>query len=196
MLRSPCDRRIEPVSEPIASVLVRASHGDAEARNTLFELLYADLRRRAHAELANHSGNTLSTTALVHEAYLKLFDKELKIESRAHFFRLAARVMRQVLIDHVRTRDRIKRGSEFAITSLDDADSAGPDQFPLIALDRALNELTEYDVALAELTELHVFAGLEFAEIAQMLNSSERSIYRDWRMARVFLRKAMAAGTE
>jgi RNA polymerase sigma factor (TIGR02999 family) len=187
------------MSEPIASILVRASHGDAEARNTLFELLYADLRRRAHAELANHSGNTLSTTALVHEAYLKLCDKELKIESRAHFFRLAARVMRQVLIDHVRTRDRVKRGGAFAITSLDNNSenaSAGADQFPLIALDRALNELMAYDAALAELTELHVFAGLEFAEIAQMLNSSERSIYRDWRMARVFLRKAMAAESE
>jgi RNA polymerase sigma factor (TIGR02999 family) len=196
MLRSPHARRIKSLSEPLASILVRASNGDAEARNTLFELLYADLRRRAHAELAKHSGNTLSTTALVHEAYLKLFDKELKIESRAHFFRLAARVMRQVLIDHVRTRERFKRGGAFAITSLDNAEAAGADQFPLIALDRALNELTAYDAALAELTELHVFAGLEFAEIAQLLNSSERSVYRDWRMARVFLRNAMAAESE
>ena len=132
----------------------------------------------------------------MHEAYLKLFDKELKIESRAHFFRLAARVMRQVLIDHVRTRERFKRGAAVAITSLDNAESAGADQFALIALDRALNELTVYDAALAELTELHVFAGLEFAEIALLLSSSERSVYRDWRMARVFLRKAMAAESE
>src|SRR5450432_673148 len=134
MLPSPCERGIDSMSEPIASILMRDSHGDAEARNALFELLYTDLRRRAHAELANHSGNTLSTTALVHEAYLKLFDKELKIESRAHFFRLAARVMRQVLIDHVRTRDRFKRGGAFVITSLDNTEnaSAGTDQFPLI----------------------------------------------------------------
>jgi len=184
--------------EPIESILERASHGDAQARNALFELLYRDLRGRAHAELANHSGNTLSTTALVHEAYLKLFDKELKLESRTHFFHLAARVMRQVLIDHVRARDRVKRGGAFAITSLDTTESAGAgaDQFPLIALDRALNQLEAYDAALAELTELHVFAGLDFSEIAQLLNSSERSIYRDWRMARVFLRKAMAVETE
>src|SRR5207342_3051654 len=101
-------------------------------------------------------------------AYLKLFDKQLKIESRAHFFRLAARVMRQVLIDHVRTRERVKRGGEFAITSLDDVDAAGADQFPLIALDRALDELQAFDAGLAELTELHVFAGLEFVEIAEI----------------------------
>lgn len=196
MLRPPQHCRTH-VSEPLTNILVRASNGDAEARNTLFELLYADLRRRAHAELANHSGNTLSTTALVHEAYLKLFDKQLQIESRAHFFRLAARVMRQVLIDHVRSRERVKRGGEFAITSLDDTDAgAGTDQFALIALDRALDELQAYDAALAELTELHVFAGLEFAEIAQLLGSSERSVYRDWRMARVFLRKAMAGESD
>jgi RNA polymerase sigma factor (TIGR02999 family) len=184
------------VGEPLTSIFAQASQGDADARNKLFELLYADLRRRAHGELAQHAGNTLSTTALVHEAYLKLFDKELHVESRAHFFRLAARVMRQVLIDHVRARDRVKRGGEFAITSLDNTDAAGADQFPLIALDRALDELQAFDAGLAELTELHVFAGLEFGEIADLLASSERSVYRDWRMARVFLRKAMSAGAE
>ena len=184
------------MQEPLTRILAQASDGDPEARNRLFELLYADLHRRAHAELLNHARNTLSTTALVHETYIKLFDKPLNVESRAHFFRLAARVMRQVLIDHVRTRKRIKRGGDaMTITSLDDADRAGTDQFPLIALDRALDQLQTFDAGLAELTELHVFAGLEFAEIAQMLNSSERSIYRDWRMARVFLRKAMAAGS-
>lgn len=180
------------MAQTLADILVQANQGNPEARNQLFELLYADLHRRAHAELANHAGNTLSTTALVHEAYIKLFDKQLQIESRAHFFRLAARVMRQVLIDHVRARDRIKRGGDLAITSLDQTDAAGEDQFPLIALDRALDELQKFDPALAELTELHVFAGLEFTEIAELLASSERSVYRDWRMARVFLRKAMA----
>ena len=184
------------MQESLTSVLAQASQGNPEARNRLFELLYADLHRRAHAELADYSANTLSTTALVHEAYLKLFDKPLTVASRTHFFRLAARVMRQVLIDHVRARERIKRGGAMAITSLDDVDSAEADQFPLIALDRAMNQLQEFDSALAELTELHVFAGLEFLEIAQLLNSSERSVYRDWRMARVFLRKAMTEGVE
>src|SRR5215470_4470773 len=98
------------MDEALTDILEQASRGDAGARNQLFELLYADLHRRAHRELAGHSANTLSTTALVHEAYLKLFDKNIRIESRAHFFRLAARVMRQVLIDHVRTRERVKRG--------------------------------------------------------------------------------------
>ena len=104
-------------------------------------------------------------------------------------------VMRQVLIDHVRGRERIKRGGDaVAITLGDDVDGAGVDQLPLLALDQALNHLQSFDSRLAELTELHVFAGLEFAEIAQLLDSSERSVYRDWRLARVFLRKAMAVG--
>jgi len=184
------------VHEPLNHILERANDGDADARNQLFELLYADLRRRAHAELGRHAANTLSTTALVHETYLKLFDKTLRLESRAHFYRLAACVMRQVLIDHVRTRERVKRGGDFAITSLDDIDVQGADQFPLLALDSALGELQAFDAALAELTELHVFAGLEFKDIAQLLQTSERSVYRDWRMARVFLRKAMAVESE
>ena len=188
--------RTATVREPLSDILARASEGDADARNQLFELLYADLHRRAHAELAQHARNTLSTTALVHEAYLKLFDKPLLVGSRAHFFRLAARIMRQVLIDHVRAHNRIKRGGDVAITSLDDVDGVGADQFPLIALDRAMDQLQVFDSALAELTELHVFAGLEFLEIAQLLGSSERSVYRDWRMARVFLRKAMAEGAD
>lgn len=182
--------------ESLAEVLERANRGDAAARNRLFEMLYADLRRRAHAELAQHARNTLSTTALVHETYIKLFDKELQLESRAHFYRLAGRVMRQVLIDHVRTRERIKRGGDLAITSLDGIDAEGADQFPLLALDSALDELHAFDAALAQLTELHVFAGLEFRDIAQMLETSERSVYRDWRMARLFLRRAMAAEPE
>lgn len=196
MFRDLRDGGTTAVHEPLADILDRANQGDAAARNQLFELLYADLHRRAHAELAQHARNTLSTTALVHETYIKLFDKALKLESRAHFYRLAARVMRQVLIDHVRTRERIKRGGELAITSLDGVDAEGADQFPLLALDRALSELHAFDAGLAELTELHVFAGLEFQDIAQLLASSERSVYRDWRMARVFLRKAMAVESD
>ena len=180
------------MQESLASILARASDGDGDARNRLFELLYADLRRRAHSELAQHAGNTLSTTALVHETYLKLVDKDLRLESRAHFYRLAARAMRQVLIDHVRGRESIKRGGDLAVTTLHGNEIEGADQFPLIALDRALEELNAFDANLAELTELHVFAGLEFAEIAALLGSSERSVYRDWRLARVFLRKCMA----
>jgi RNA polymerase sigma factor (TIGR02999 family) len=180
------------VSEELTDLLARVSAGDEAANNRVFELLYSDLRARAHAELGRLVSNTLSTTCLVHETYLKLVDKRLAVHDRSHFFRLASHVMRQVLIDHERARSRVKRGGGLAITSLDDADAEGPDQFPLMALDRALNQLQSYDGKLAELTELHVFGGLGFQEIADMLDSSERSIYRDWRMARVFLRKAMA----
>ena len=183
-------------SEALPELLAAARAGDAAARNRLFELLYADLRRRAHAELAGHARHSLCTTALVHEAYLKLFDKQLSVESRAHFFHLAARVMRQVLLDHVRDRQAEKRGGRAeAVTLTTGLVQAGTDPLPLIELDRALRALQDFDPRLAELTELHVFAGLEFAEIAELLATSERSVYRDWRLARVFLGKNMGAAS-
>ena len=95
-----------PANEMLSGTIA----GDAEARNRLFALLYDDLHARAHRELGRYSGATLSTTVLVHEAYLKLFDKVLDVRSREHFYYLAARTMRQVLIDHVRSRGRDKRG--------------------------------------------------------------------------------------
>jgi RNA polymerase sigma factor (TIGR02999 family) len=181
------------LSESVTVLLERANDGDAVARNRLFEMLYADLHRRAHAELARHRQQTLSTTALVHEAYLKLFDKPLSLASRAHFFHLAALVMRQVLVDAARERIAQKRGGDAApITLTGDLGQPDSDPLPLVDLDRALTRLARFEPKLAKLTELHVFAGLEFGEIAQLLGTSERSIYRDWRLARVFLRNAMS----
>ena len=121
------------MSEELTNLLARVSAGEEAENNRIFELLYSDLRARAHAELGRLASNTLSTTCLVHETYLKLVDKPLAIHDRPHFFRLASQVMRQVLIDHERARARIKRGGGLAITSLDDADAQGPDQFPLMA---------------------------------------------------------------
>ena len=100
--------------------------------------------------------------------------------------------MRQVLLDHVRERQAQKRGGDVApITLTARVPEEDTDPLPLIELDRALNDLQAFDAQLARLTELHVFAGLEFGEIAQLLDMSERSVYRDWRLARVFLRRAM-----
>jgi RNA polymerase sigma factor (TIGR02999 family) len=180
------------MGESAIVLLAHVGEGDAAARNQLFELLYADLHKRAHAELVGHARHTLCTTALVHETYLKLFDKPLSVASRAHFFHLAARVMRQVLLDHVRDRRAQKRGGEATpITLTAGVEQPDTDPLPLIELDRALNDLHAFDKKLAQLTELHVFAGLEFSEIATLLDASERSVYRDWRLARIFLRKAM-----
>lgn len=180
------------VGESLTQLLVQASQGDAQSRNRLFELLYADMHRRAHIELAGHARHSLCTTALVHEVYIKLFDKSLSVANRAHFFHLAARVMRQVLLDHVRDRRALKRGGEAVpITLTERVEQPDTDPLPLIELDRALNDLAAFDDRLARITELHVFAGLEFAEIAELLDTSERGIYREWRLARVFLRKAM-----
>lgn len=181
------------MSESLTELLAQASKDDTSARNRLFDLLYADLHRRAHAELAGHARHSLCTTALVHEAYLKLFDKPLSVANRAHFFHLAARVMRQVLLDHVRDRQAQKRGGDMMpITLTARVADEDTDPLPLIELDRALNKLHAFDAQLGRLTELHVFAGLEFAEIAELLDTSERSVYRDWRLARVFLRRAMS----
>jgi RNA polymerase sigma factor (TIGR02999 family) len=176
----------EMLSETIA--------GDTEARNRLFAVLYDDLHARAHRELGRYSGATLSTTVLVHEAYLKLFDKPLDVRSREHFYHLAARTMRQVLIDHVRSRGRDKRGGRAtAVTLGEDVIESNDLPVELVALDGALGELQTFDARLAKLAELHLFAGMEFTDIAEMLDTSERSIYREWRMARVFLRQRMGA---
>lgn len=165
---------------------------NSQTRNELFEVLYQELHSRAHRERARLGSSTLSTTALVHEAYVKLYDRPLNVESRQHFFHLAAQAMRQILVDHARARRRAKRGGGLINVTLDaDIPLATDSPVALIALDAALDQLAALDPRLAKLAEMHVFAGLEFREIAELLGTSERSIYRDRRVARVFLRQQM-----
>lgn len=164
----------------------------SQTQNELFQVLYQELHARAHRERSRHGPSTLSTTALVHEAYVKLYDRPLNVESRQHFFHLAAQAMRQILVDHVRSRQCAKRGSGLINVTLEaDLPVANELSVELIALDTALDKLSATNPRLAKLAEMHVFAGLDFREIAELLGTSERSIYRDWRLARVILRQQM-----
>jgi RNA polymerase sigma factor (TIGR02999 family) len=172
-----------------ADLLRRCSGGDARAYDTLFAAVYADLRRRAHL-LARGAGATLSTTALVHETYLKLAGRDLALNDKTHFFALAARAMRQILLNSARDGLAQKRGGSQVTVALDSALAAPSDagtHVDVVALDQALQGLAAADARLAQVVELHFFAGLRFAEIAEQLGLSERTVTRDWRAARALL---------
>lgn len=167
---------------------------DGNARH-LFEQAYAELRRLARRERRRaNSPATINTTALVHETYFKLRpDVDAAKLSRAEFFGIAARAMRQVLTDYARRVDADKR-KHFSVTL--DAAGAGesaPAPVAMIELDDALRQLESVDGQLARIVDLHVFSGLEFSEIATLEGVSERSVYRLWRNARVFLLDRLAA---
>ncbi|MBS0569204.1 MAG: sigma-70 family RNA polymerase sigma factor [Proteobacteria bacterium] len=160
-----------------------------ELPQDLFERVYQELRRIARGQRhAAGSPVTLDTTALVHEVYLKLHDApDAKSIGRAHFLSLAARAMRQILVDHARARGRIKRGGDAIVTGLNDRVAGADDVVDLVALDAALTRLAALDERAGQLVEWRIFGGLEIAEIAQLQELTERTVFRDWRRARAFL---------
>jgi RNA polymerase sigma factor (TIGR02999 family) len=180
----------------LTSLLRAARAGERGATDRLFVALYADLKRLAHARLGRARGphQTLETTALVHEAYLRLVTPAgLAAEDQAHFFNLAARVMRHVMIDFARRRDSAKRGAALLVSWPEgfepaapavDGQPPGPD---ILALDAALDRLERESPRLAQLVQLRFFGGLPIAEIATLLDVSDRTLKRDWRKARAFL---------
>lgn len=178
--------------------LNRARHGDAVAASNAFDQIYGELKRIAGCALGNSGPVTLSSTALVHEAFLKLLpDKAAPVQDRQHFFRLAARAMRQIIIDEARRRMAEKRGGEAIHTDLSKAlELSGQTGIgDLLAIDQALNRLEARDSQLAYIVEAYFFAGLNFEEIASDLDVSERTIRRDWDMARAFLLRDLRGTT-
>lgn len=158
----------------------------------LFARVYDTLRVRAHHELARHSDRTLDTTALVHEAYLKIAGTPGQVVGdRLHFFRLAGRAMRQILIDHARRRHSEKRGGDVAWTTLGEGEALPCNSAMLIALEKALSNLGEAEPRLVEVVDLRFFAGLSAEETARNLGVTERTIVRDWRRARAYLLAAV-----
>jgi RNA polymerase sigma factor (TIGR02999 family) len=155
----------------------------------LFALVYQELRRMARRQRrVAGSPMTLDTTALVHEAYLKLHAvPQAQIVDRVHFMSLAARAMRQILVDHARNRSRLKRGGGCLITTLGDGIGSGDDLIDLVALDTALTRLAQLDPRAGQLVEWRIFSGLEFADIAKLQDLTERTVFRDWRRARAYL---------
>jgi RNA polymerase sigma factor (TIGR02999 family) len=187
-------------SRPAGDVteLLRAwSAGDGEALKKLVPLVYGELRRRAMAQMRRErADHTLQPTALVHEVYLKLVDqKGIQWQNRAHFFGVAARAMRQILVDHARARAAGKRGGVETRLPLDDATvSTDPPTLDILALDMALDRLATLDERQARLVELRVFSGLTIEESAEVLGCSHATISRDWKHAQAWLRREMAGG--
>jgi len=171
-----------------------AAAGDHDAGNQAYTLVYAELRRIAACQLrANDAHATLTPTALVNEAYLRLAGGSLAgLNDRRHFFNLIARAMRQTVVDHARARAAGKRGGEVLRTALDDAI---PDQTldteEVLAIDQALSALERQDAELAEIFALRVFAGIDTARIAELRGVTERTIQRDLGLARSYLGLAL-----
>ena len=183
-------------------LLQAARAGDAEAHAALWPRLYGELRRIAHARLLKHRpGDTLNTTALVHEAYLKLVDSDAADwRDRTHFLSLTARAMRLILIDYARTQTAAKRGGaqdDLPLDSLQvaagsaEADAVTARAADLLTLNDALDRLTARDERLGRLIELRFFGGLSYPEIAEATGLSVPTIKRDWRRARMWLYQAM-----
>jgi len=183
----------DEATAPITALLQRWRAGDGAAAGDLLPLIYAQLRIVARYQLGRGSvGHTLTPTDLVHEAYLKFSSGEVPDSiDRAHFFAIAARAMRQILVDDERQRRAVKRDGGERI-SLSSADPPDPRQsMDLLALDQALQLLENVDPRKARVIELRAFAGLDFDEIAQVLDISRATLARDFRTARVWLYRAL-----
>ena len=174
----------------VTGLLVSWAEGDRGALDQLIPLVYQELRRLAHRELRREDSNvTLVTTALVHEAYLRLVDQSrARLESRAHFLNIAAQMMRRVLVDAARKRRTVKRGSGVASVPLDDVNEprVAPDA-NLLNLDEALRRLEAFDPNLSRVVELRYFGGLTLDETAEILGVSTTTAWRDWNTARAWL---------
>jgi RNA polymerase sigma factor (TIGR02999 family) len=174
----------------VTDLLVDWRAGNAEALERLVPLIYDELRRVARAQLRHEQrGHSLQATALVHEVYFRLVKvRQMTIEGRAHFLALAARLMRQILVDHARRKRSAKRGGDVPLVTLDEATGvAGPSGVDILALDRALDEMGEFDARQRDLVELKFFAGLTIDEAATALGVSAATVEREWAIAKAWL---------
>ena len=179
---------------PVSQLLDKWHEGDPEALRALVPLVYADLRKLAHYHLRlQHPDHTLQTTALVHEAYLRLAKQEkMQFAKRAHFFAVSARLMRQILGDHDRSQRAAKRDVGLKL-ALDEAIAPGPlREVNLVILDDALQELSRLDPRQGQIVELRFFGGLSIEETSQVLGVSPATVKREWTTARIWLRKQVA----
>jgi RNA polymerase sigma factor (TIGR02999 family) len=175
----------------ITQLLKKWSEGNQEILDKLMPLVYEELRRQASRYLRRERSNhTLQTTALIHEAYLKLVDqREVEWQSRAHFFAIAAQAMRRILVDYARERHREKRGGAAENLPIDEAlmISSQEKSVDLVALDEALTRLAKFDERQARVVELRYFSGLSIEETADVLGVSNVTVRRDWNMAKAWL---------
>jgi RNA polymerase sigma factor (TIGR02999 family) len=180
----------------ITERLLALQAGDGEALNQLVPLVYDRLRAMAHARLTGQGpGASLNTTALVHEAYLKLVDQSrAQWKDRAHFFAVAATAMRQIVVDHARARGAQKRGGTAVTVLLEDAVPGREASAELVlAVDEALGQLAALSQRMVKMVELRFFVGLSIEETAAVLETDPRTVNRDWRTARALLYRALSA---
>jgi RNA polymerase sigma factor (TIGR02999 family) len=183
-------------SSDVTGLLRAWSSGDPAAPDALLPLVYAELRRLAASQMRKERGDhTLQPTALVHEAYLRLVDQRLSWQDRAHFFGVAARVMRQVLVDYARRRNAKKRAAGGVVSLETGEPSVAPRPLDLLALDEALARLSSLDEKQARLVELRLFAGLTVEEAATVLDCSAATVSRGYRHGVAWLRREMRIGT-
>lgn len=182
-----------PSEDGVTSWLKRWGYGDGEALNAVFPAVYRELRQVGHRMLARErSDHTFSTTALVHESYLRLLGQDsLRARDREEFFAIAGITMRRVLVDHARRRNRLKRGGDFVKVDLDDAGDwlSSSQAEEAEALDEALDRLAEHNLRASHIVHLKFFVGLTCEEIAELLGLTDRTIRRDWSLARAWLRR-------
>ena len=181
-----------PASGNVTALLLSWREGDRKALEELIPIVYSDLRRIAARYMRSEKeGHTLQTTALVHEAYLRLIrERDRSWENRAHFFGVAAQIMRNLLVDHARSAARGKRGGNVVDMPLEESRAAlssfDPEQ--LLTLDDALRRLAEVDPRASRIVELRYFVGLTNEEIAEVMHLSENTVKRDWSTAKAWLR--------
>lgn len=179
----------------LTQLLNDAKSGDRDAYAQVYEQLYAELKRCAQAEIAARPAHTLSATALVHEAFLKLNSLEtLSVSNRRHFLRICVRAMRQVLVDHFRARKSDKRGGQWLKSSIDLNNVAQPGDADLVSdIGDVLDRLRDDSPRVAEVVEFKFFLGLAEAEIASVLDISERTVRNDWAKGRLWLARELNA---
>ena len=181
----------------VTALLHHWRDGDWEGHDELFRAVYDELHRQAARYLRHeHAGITLQTSDLIHEAYLRLIDqRDVEWQNRLHFYAIAAKQMRRILVDHARQRHAAKRGGSDLRLPLDEAEAVSVQpELDFVALDEVLNRLAEIDSQQSRIVELRFFSGLSVEETAEVLGVSERTVKRDWHVAKAWLRRELSRG--
>jgi RNA polymerase sigma-70 factor (ECF subfamily) len=184
-----------PATQNVTGMLRDWTNGDQEALDKLIPVVYDELRRQAARYLrGERPGHTLQTTALIHEAYLRLIKQHnVEWKDRAHFYAIAARLMRQILVDHARKRQAAKRGGSDIKVPLEEEMAISPERsVDLVALDEALTRLAGIDPQQSRIVEMRYFSGLSTEETAEVMGVSSRTVKRDWNVAKAWLRQEIS----
>ncbi|MGC2235434.1 MAG: sigma-70 family RNA polymerase sigma factor [Pyrinomonadaceae bacterium] len=184
------DKKLKAEMHEVTRLLQSLNAGNREAVDALVPLVYAELRKlAAHYLKSEREGHTLQPTALVHEAFLRLIEQETDWQNRAHFFAMAASLMRRILVDYARSYTAEKRGGAAEKISLEDVFVFAKEKpLQIIALDESLEELAKIDPRRAQVVEMRFFAGLNNEEIAEVLGVHSNTVLRDWNLARAWLK--------